>query len=333
MEKLTKYQVEHLNNFPESFLKKYPENSNYYNAFSKANISQFKFGCLKITENSHQITYAPYFIMKFKLGTMIENKVLQKLFDPLKINIACVGHPSVDICRIDGEISNEILFIINQELLKHSKFIAYKGFTNELPLQDFTKIKGLPVPVLKLNGNFWQSLNSDTRSNFKRKFKKSSHISHKLVDSLNEKEAGKVYGLYLQTYEKAKLKFEKLNLNYFLQSYHENKFLLFYDKEEIIGFVQLIIKPPAIVFRYVGLEYSKCTDNNLYFSLFFRTIEIAEKFGCSEIDWGATSYHFKMKLGSNLIDTYNYFYCKNKFVQKFLTKLKFLFEPSPVDLK
>lgn len=333
MQKSTRYSIENLNFFPDSFLRKYPENANYYNAFSKANINQFKLGCLKITENSDQITYAPYFIMKFKLGTMIENKLLQKLFQPIQINIACVGHPSVDICRIDGEISNEILLLINQELLKQSKFIAYKGFTNELPLQDFTKIKGLPVPVLKLNGNFWQSLNADTRSNFKRKFKKSSNISYRLVDTLNEKEANEVYGLYLQTYEKAKLKFEKLNLNYFLQSFNENKFILFFDNENIIGFVQLIIKPPAIVFRYIGLDYSKCTENHLYFSLFFRTIEIAEKFGCNEIDWGATSYHFKMKLGSNLIDTYNYFYCKNKLIQKFLTKLKFLLEPSLVDLK
>lgn len=325
-------RLEDSNEVPEQFLSDLPENANYYKSFAKANIPNFTLGCFNIYRGSFRQASIPYFIMDFKINTMLNDGLLKNLLKGISIKIACVGHPACDIGKIDGKTNEESLELVNNELRKKAKIIVYKGFNDSLDLKSFTRIKGLPVAVQQLTGNFWKELNADTRSNFKRKLAKSKNVECRIVTELNQTEAEKVYFLYQQTYQKATVKFEELNLNYFLQPSSNYQYLLFYENEEMIGFAQLIIFNLKVVFRYIGLDYDKCKENNLYFNLFFKTIEIAEKEKCVEIDWGATSYQFKKKLGCKLIDTKIYFLHTNKLIHWGLSKLKFLFEPTSKDL-
>ena len=318
---------------PLNFLQECTENDAFYQSIQKANLDGFQFGYFIIYRNNKIITVAPYFVMDFNLNTLLPEGILKRCTNWIKFNLACIGNPIADFGRIHGEISVEILNLINQSLAKKGSLLAYKGFVDELPLADFTQVNSLPVPVLQLGPNYFSELPSERRNLLKRKLKKAVSLRYEEHQGLPLQWLEKVYALYLQTYQKAELKFEKLNPQYFLETGIISHYLLFFEEEKLIGFTQLIGRNHYLVNRYIGLDYSRSHEYGLYFVMFIKTIEFAIDKGFTQLELGATSYEFKRRLGAKIIPTWNYFQHVNPILNWGLKKFKNLLEPSASELK
>ena len=72
--------------------------------------------------------------------------------------MACVGHPSTDAGRIEGETSAEVLDAVNRTLRAKAPVTAYKWFLEPLPLNGFVEVSGLPISVLRTSGEYPASL-------------------------------------------------------------------------------------------------------------------------------------------------------------------------------
>lgn len=318
---------------PEGFLHDEPEGGAFYAAVQGAGMEGFQFGYFAVYRGDRLVTVAPYFVMDFRLNTLLPNGWLKRSLSWIRFKLACVGNPTADFGRIDGETSSEILAVINGELAKKGSLLAYKGFGQDLPLAGFAPAIGLPVPVLALGPDYYQAMKSDRRNLLRRKLKKSAALRYEACAGLPEHLVATVYQLYLNTYHKAELKLEKLTPEYFLNTRALSHYLLFFLDDELIGFTQLIGKGHQLVNRYIGLDYGKSHDYGLYFAMFIRAIEFGIREGFAEIELGATSYEFKRILGARQHPTWNYYRHTNPVLNWLLKNLRSVLEPSESELR
>lgn len=325
--------IEDLATAPEGFLRDETEGADYYQAFHTARLDDFSFGYFAVYRDGALVTVAPYFVMDFRLNTLLPNGWLKAGLSWIRFKLACVGHPSVDLGRIHGEVSQETLAAITTALAKKGSLLAFKGFGEHLPLQGFVAAKGLPVPVLSIGPHYYEALKSDRRNLLKRKLKKAAALRYEECAGLPDHLIARVYALYLNTWQKAELKFEKLTPEYFANTRHLSHYLLFFLDDELIGFTQLLGKGRYLVNRYIGLDYDKSRDYGLYFAMFIRAVEFGIREGFEQIELGATSYEFKRVLGARQIPTWNHYRHNNALVNWLLGKLRGVLEPSESELR
>ncbi|OAJ56802.1 hypothetical protein A6V36_32825 [Paraburkholderia ginsengiterrae] len=318
---------------PDGFLDGEPEGAEFYQAFQTAGLDDFSFGYFAVYRADRLVTVAPYFVMDFRLNTVLPNGWLKKSLHWIRFKLACIGHPTVDAGRIHGEVSEETLAVINSRLAKKGSLLAYKGFDQDLPMRGFVAAKGLPVPVLALGPDYYQRMKSDRRNLLKRKLKKAAALRYEEHAGLPDHLVDPVYQLYLNTYNKAELKFEKLTRAYFANTRDLSHYLLYFLEGDLIGFTQLIGKGRHLVNRYIGLDYARSHEYGLYFAMFIRTVEFGIQGGYEEVELGATSYEFKRILGARQHPTWNHYRHNNALVNWLLGKLRSVLEPSESELR
>jgi hypothetical protein len=342
-------RIEDLSVPPEGFLRDEPEGREYYEAIRMSGMEGFRFGYFAVyrdepgdeprdepgdePRDERLVTVAPYFVMDFRLNTLLPDGRMKRSLNWVRFKLACIGNPIADFGRIHGETSAEILAAINGALARKGGLLAYKGFGEDLPLPGFIPAKGLPVPVLAIGPDYYKAMKSDRRNLLKRKLKKSAALRYEECTGLPEHLVASVYDLYLNTYYKAELKFEKLTPDYFVKTSALSHYLLFFLEDELIGFTQLIGKGHQLVNRYIGLDYAKSNDHGVYFAMFIRAVEFGIREAYTEIELGPTAYEFKRILGARQYPTWNYYRHTNPLLNWLLGKLRSVLEPSESELR
>jgi hypothetical protein len=326
-------RIEDLARPPEGFLKDLPEGGAFYGSLQGSEIEGCRFGYFAVYRGERLATVAPYFLMDFRLNTLLPNGFLKTALSGMKFRLGCIGNPTADFGHIDGEVSEETLTCIQQALSKKARLLAFKGFPEALALPGFVSVASLPVPVVAIDDSYFAALKSDRRNLLKRKLKKAAALRYEEHDGVPPHLLDRVYALYLKTWEKAELKFERLTPDYFSHTGSISKYLLFFEDDTLIGFTQLIGRNGVLVNRYVGLDYDRSEVYGLYFAMFIRTIEFGIRERYTEVELGATSYAFKRILGARQIPTWNYFHHTNPLMHRVLRLLKSMFEPSESELK
>ncbi len=318
---------------PDDFLSDEPEGAAFHKAFQASNIAGFDCRYLAIERQGRRLAIVPYFMGAFSPGTLLPDGLLKKCLNWIKFEYVCVGHPSTDFGMIDGEISGEILNLVNTTLGKKTALLAYKGFRRNLPLQGFIMARGLPVPVLTIEGDYYSGLDARRRNDFRHKLEKAQALRVEEHADLPEHLVPQVFQLYMNTYNHAPLKFEQLTLAYFQYTAAISKFLLFFDAGTLIGFAQIIGKNKKACFTYVGMDYLHNRQYGLYYVICLKCIEACLKNGYRQLELGVTSYHFKHLLGAQMVETSLYYRHSNALVNWMMGKLKFLIEPGKQDLQ
>lgn len=308
------------------------EGDAFIKAFRRAELDQFEIGFLLVKRRDQLIATVPFFLMHISVGTLLPPGIVKKLVDRLSLKFAFVGHPSADFGRIQGEISTEVLQTVNVELFRSAPFLCYKGFTSDLPFSGLIRATGLPVPVLQVKPDYWESLKHKLRTDLKRKLKRAQTVTVRELDGLPDQLVNRVYELYEQTYQHAEIHFEHLNRDYFVQTAPLSKYLLCFEGDQLIGFHQLLCDRQTMYCKYVGMDYAKNRQYGLYFVLMIEAINLCIRNGIPRMDFGVTGYQFKRYLGAQSIPTSNYFGHRNPLMHFLLKGFRFLLEPSAKEL-
>jgi len=144
----------------------------YYASAQEREIPGFTFGYLVAQRTGETIATVPYFVMDFKINTMLEDGWLKRWLGDAGFRMACIGHPCAAFGNIDGAVSEELMSQVFEELKQLAPVVSLKGFKPHMPALGFVEAKGLPVAILTLRENFWQSMSSVRRRNIRRKRKK-----------------------------------------------------------------------------------------------------------------------------------------------------------------
>jgi hypothetical protein len=318
---------------PDDFLPNEPEGAAFHKAFLASGILDFKCHYLTIFRDEQRIAVIPYFLSTFSPGTLLPDSLLKKSLAWINFSYICVGHPSTDFGLIDGEISAEVLALVNATLAKKSPLIVYKGFIDPLPLDGFTCARGWPVSVLTVKDDYYSGLDGHRRIDFRHKLEKAQMLRLEECNNLPEQLVQPMFQLYLNTYNHAPTHFERLTPAYFRNTASISKYLLFYEADTLIGFAQIIGKNKKATFAYVGMNYQRSQQYGLYYVICLRCIESCVRDGYQQLELGVTSYHFKHLLGGQLVETRLYYRHNNALINWLLGKLKFLIEPSEDELR
>ncbi len=312
-----------------------PEDCRFARAFQSAGIADFRCAYLLVYREESRVSVVPYFTTDYRLNTLVTNPFLKWLLAPLGFKVACVGHPSTDVGHIEGEISAEILQAVNGVLRSKAAAIAYKWFTQALPLETFVEARGLPVNVLKAAVDYPASLARKRRRNVRNKIKKSAMLvfnEYTPEKPLPAALTGEIYRLYAETVDHADLHFEHLNADYFRLTAAISTYMLAYEGERLIGFVQWIRKGNRMSGKYAGMDYTRNRRYDLYFGIVLQSVLHGIRNGVTEFDLGIGNYYSKRLIGAVLLPTRLYFRHHNFLVQWFLARCKFLLEPSVEEL-
>lgn len=322
-------QVEEIGSPPADFLKDYCEDAQFHSAFQKSKVPGFEIGYLLVKRDGARISVVPFFLYDYHLSLFFDNRLLRKLFGFVRLRAAFVGHPSADIGRIDGEVSEEVLTAINNFLLAKFRLVIYKFFEQTLPLHDFSTIPGMPLPLLKVKSSHFPDFHGTKRKHMKRDQKLSGKLHFREVNhpaSGADIPLDEIYRLYLNSYDHSDLQFEKLNRDYFVNTLDISRYLLAYLDGELVGFAQWLHKGGLICGKYLGMDYEK-GNGFLYPAMMRQMIKIAIRDGFDSIDFGVSGYAAKKRLGCQLAPTWVYFRHANPAVNWLLGRLKFLAAP------
>lgn len=325
--------IEDVADTPDDFLNHEPDGVAFHRAFQAAHIPDFTLRYLIVSRDGQRVAVAPYFLHDFNIATMLPDGWLKNCLSWVKFRIACVGHPSTDFGFIDGEISAEILALINSKLRDMAPLVAYKGFPDDLPLPGFVRVRGLPVCMLHLRGDYYSGLDRRRRKDFRKKLQAANTLRFEEYSTLPEHLLAQVYQLYLNTVAQAPVHFETLTPGYFREMAGLGKFHLYFEGEKLIGFLQMLTLGNKANLKYMGMDYQRNRPYFLYFVMCLRALEACMHAGCTELELGASSYQVKRLMGCEQIETSVYYRHRNALANWLLGKLKFLLEPTVDELR
>lgn len=323
------------------------ENYAYHLAFAKANIQGFKTGYIIVFDAEKPVLIAPIFVMDYALDTTVQGKIkkftskLRSLFPKLlSMRLLCVGSAVTDSAQIGlkNQLNIEIIHILNEKLeevanLEKASVIAFKDVAEadlaklKIPLQTlgFSIVDNMPVAKNSINFNnlddYLASLSYSTRKGLRRKMKSFAQLRIEEHDGMPPK-ITEIYQLYLNCYEKSELKFEKLN-EYFFENLvkllpNNCRFVLYYFGEKLIGFNCLLHSNGVLMDKYIGLDYAKSHELNLYSLSWIHNIQMCIRDGFHTFQSGQAAYETKLSLGASLEQTYIVFKHRNCFINQFL---------------
>lgn len=139
----------------------------------------------------------------------------------------------------------------------------------------FTRIPSLPmtrlnIDYLDFDDYMRRALNSATRRKLRKKFNAVAQASPIEMDVVADVSPiiDEVYPLYLQVYERSKLRFERLTKEYFsgLGRLMPDKvrFFVWRQNGRAVAFILCMIEGDAIYAEYIGLDYSVALQLHLY---------------------------------------------------------------------
>jgi hypothetical protein len=143
----------------------------------------------------------------------------------------------------------------------------------------FTRIPSMPhtrlgIAYADFDDYMEQALNSATRRKLRRKFRATDSgpaITLSVTDDITPV-IDEIYPLYLQVYERSRLRFEKLTKAYFCRlgavMPDRARFFVWRRHGRVIAFGQCLVHGDTLFAEYLGLDYAVALDLHLYHYVF-----------------------------------------------------------------
>ena len=204
-----------------------------------------------------------------------------------------------------------------------ARMIVFKDF----PQADLSALTGLggfsptvsypgtvvPLPAAGKDG-YYRSLTHTQRHNLLKKLRRSRELltlETSIVKRPSDLELAGIFGLFMQTYERGRTKFERLNLRFFerIREQAPARFILQRDQADgaLVAFMLVFRLGDRVINKFIGLDYRWGPKTYLYFRLFDAALDFACDSGASELQSGQTGYRAKLDLGHRLVPLFNVF--------------------------
>ena len=337
------------------------ENYYFFKNLDESSFDQFSFFYILVYENDIPVGAAPCFMMDFPLDIAVSGllklffsavrKVLPKLIRP-KV-VACglpMGIGRIGVAGDPGEVM-EAIYGGLEKIAKENKasMIIFKDFNKSyenllepLLAKGFLKLESYPTTEMDLHFNsfdeYLKTLSRVSREGLKRNLKKiDSGVKIDLEEkpALENEELSQVYGLYLQTYNKQELGFEKLSMDFFKNMSRnmpeEAKYFLWRVEGKIVAFALCLVTGDYFIDYYLGFDYALASRYYLYFVRFRDLMKWCIAHGIKKYEMGVTSYEAKRRLGFNFIRLYCYFKHRNKLINRLIRPLNHIMKPENFD--
>jgi hypothetical protein len=179
-------------------------------------------------------------------------------------------------------------------------------------------VAALPAPD---KDAYYRSLAHTQRHNLLKKLRRSRELlplETRTVQRPSDAELAEIFGLFMQTYERGKTKFERLDRRFFerIREQAPVRFILQRDPADgaLVTFMLVFHLGDRVINKFIGLDYRRGTKAYLYFRLFDAALDFAYAGGARELQSGQTGYRAKLDLGHRLVPLFNVFRHENPLV-------------------
>jgi predicted N-acyltransferase len=325
------------------------EGYRYHLAFELGKVAGFKTGYISITKSGTVVCIAPIFITDYALDTTVQglmktftqnlSRLLPKL---MNVRLLCVGSPVTDSAQIgffrDQPLDIDVVRLLTEKLeevaeKEGANVIAFKDLiatdTQQLePLlatHGYASVDNMPIARNNINfkdlNDYLATLSYSTRKGLRRKLKQLDNLRIEEHNGLPP-HMEQIYQLYLNTYNKSELKFEKLTIEFFesLAGLMPNqcRFVLYYMQEKLVGFNCLLLGNGVLMDKYIGMDYEHSKQFNLYSLSWLYNIQMCIRDGFHTFQSGQAAYETKLSLGAKLEQTYVFFKHRNRVINPIL---------------
>lgn len=334
-----------------------PKSHNYFKLIDESGFEGFSFYYVMIFKENDVVGIAPCFIIQYPLDTTMEGlpkeiitnirKFLPALFT---LKVLFCGSPISEgkigiIGQYKHEITNAILSGMgnlakkeNTSVLGFKDFFAeYKSVLDHVIGEGFCKVNGYPSVRIGIDFNsfdeYLKTLSSASRYDLRRKFKQSDNFEAPDLDITDNVDGiiDEIYGLYLQTYSKSKIKWGEIPKKFFAdicRHMKENiKYFLWRINGKLIAFNLCLSYSDSLTSIYIGLDYSIAYKYHLYFTTFRDQINWCIQNNIKTFHSGEFAYEAKRRLGFSFVPKHYYVKHTNRFVNPFFKILCFALKP------
>ncbi len=246
-----------------------------------------------------------------------------------------------DICQ-----SQDIRFMCAKEFLE-----SYIEVMDKIEDHGFFRANSIPYVSMNIRWKSFDSYLSALRHNYRRPIKltlKKRGQSQPEIEPLSfphndSKYARLIVGgaevcspevffdLYLQVMDRAQVKLETLNQPFFENLYDKMskdiKVLAMVKNEQVLGAAILMVSEKTMTFLFVGLDYAKRDEYEIYFNLVYGILQLAIQLDCTQLKLGQTSYWVKQRIGGICIPEYIYFKANSWFIHSSFKALRSVIFP------
>lgn len=189
---------------------------------------------------------------------------------------------------------------------------TYRSSMSCLSNDGYARIPSMPMVRLKIEaGSFEQfmsrTLSKATRKDLRRKFRaadKAAPIQLQVTQGISDY-VDEIYPLYLQVYDRSRLRFEKLTAEFLRRLSREMpdkaRFFIWRHNGKAIAFSLCMVHGDAVYDEYLGMDYSVALDLHLYFYTLRDILDWAMGGGYKWYYSSALNYDPKCRLGCELV--------------------------------
>ena len=323
----------------------------FYQALDSCGIEdQFTFTYAVLYRQTTAVGIAPAFVMNVPIQLVVPPALLPLFTIPGKVfgsllyqRTLFVGCPCADEGTVGllPDVDRRAALLALQDALEararelRAPMLVWKDFPDAC-IADLEWLAGkrrlfrmvsFPGTVAELCGprkeDYYASLKGSRRHKLKKKLRRSAVNAALEIDIAQAPDAGTLaglYGLYVQTYEKATTRFEKLNLRFFeiVAAHPCSRFIILREKSsrEMVAFMLCFDMGRRIINKFIGIDYGRPRDWLLYFRLWEAAVDWALSRGASSIQSGQTGYAPKIETGHRLAPLTNYCLHRNPLVHR-----------------
>lgn len=350
---------------PKDWENVFPASSQSYYFFKTVDETltrQFKFYHIVISRDNRAVCIAPCFTMDYPLDTTVNGTpkkmitLLRKIFPRFLItrvfacgSVAGEGEIGIHNSGNPSEIINQLTAEMHKIAKKEkARLIAFKDFAHHynpllepLARKGFRKIESYPAVELDIDFKSFDehvaSLSKSTRKDLKRKFRKINALTELKMEVRNEVEGclDEIYNLYLNTFEKSTVKFEKVTKEFFRDISKnmagDTKYFLWRYNGKLVAFDLCVASGDLLVDEYIGLDYDVAYENHLYFVTFRDIVNWCIENGIRKYRSGALNYDPKKRLDFKFLPQYVHAKHSNPLVNLFLRMASPFLNPEKSD--
>ncbi|MFH0856070.1 MAG: GNAT family N-acetyltransferase [Candidatus Omnitrophota bacterium] len=357
--------VDKIAKFPEkdwkSVFPKALENYHFFKSLDESSFDQFDFFYILVYESGLPVGATSCFITNFPLSIAVKGplkrllglieRIAPQVFNPKTLICGLpMGEGRIGVIGDTGRVMNEISGAL-ERLAKEQKarLIMYKDFNgsyenmlNPAIRDGYLRLESFPSTDMEVNfkdfDGYLKRLSRSSRENLKRNLKKAdtkAKIVLTVKNILEPEELAQAYELYLQTYNKQEMGFEKLPMDFF-SSVAKNmpdktRFFLWRIEARMVAFAFCLVEGDYFIDYYLGFDYSVAYIYSLYFVRFRDLMQWCIGHGIKRYEMGATTYEPKKRLDFHFIRLYLYIKHRNKLINRLSGLISYFLKPENFD--
>jgi len=314
----------------------HPEDYRFYTALHDALEDQFELSYLVIRNGAQCVCIIPCFLTDYALDTTADgplktilSSVRAALPGLFTVRAFVCGSPAtdgrlpVDFPRHEEAASLAIGTLRSIAREKKASFLAFKDFPEEpvlffesLAREGFRAVRTYPSVNLKIGFSSFEeylaSLSRATRKDLRRKFRNDEgaeaidmEVRTGIGDALDD-----VYRLYLETFDRSEVRFEKLSKQFFRDVSERMpeaaRYFLWRLNGKLVAFALCLVSGACLVDEYLGMDDAASRRYHLYFRTFRDILTWCLANGIRTYESGAFNYDPKKRLDFSCLPRYVY---------------------------